>query len=163
MNVKPNKLLGQHFLKNARPVEMMLMAIKNGPAVEAVLEIGPGRGIHTRALAEKFPRVIAIEKDRQLAEELKESFEKTGIKNCGIIAGDILKIDFQKILDKKSYAVIANIPYYITGRLIRLFLEAKHQPSYMILMMQEEVAERIIARPPDMNLLALAVQVYGKP
>lgn len=161
--MRPNKLLGQHFLKSARSLEAMLNAAKNEPATETVLEIGPGRGILTKILAKKFTRVIAIEKDRRLAEELKRILEIDKIKNCKIIAGDILKTDFLKLLGKNPYAVIANIPYYITGRLIRTLLEAKHQPAYIILMVQLEVAERIAARPPKMNLLALSVNVYGKP
>ena len=85
------------------------------------------------------------------------------IKNCEIIASDILKIDFLKLLGKNPYAVIANIPYYITGRLVRILLEAKRQPAYMVLMVQKEVAERIVAHPPQMNLLALSIQARGKP
>lgn len=141
----------------------MIRAAKNEPAVEYVLEIGPGHGVLTRALAEKFKHVIAIEKDAWLAGELAKKLNTEKITNCKIIAGDILKINFQKLLGKAPYAVIANIPYYLTGRLIRLLLETKHRPSYIILMVQKEVAERITAGPPEMNMLALSVQAFGKP
>lgn len=161
--MKRSKFLGQHFLKNLRPVEMMLTAAKKEPAVDVILEIGPGKGMLTRALCQNFSKVIAVEKDRRLAEELKRNLEMEKIRNYEVIIGDILKTDFLKAIGKNSYAVIANIPYYLTSRLVRTFLEARRQPAYMILMVQKEVAERIVARPPKMNLLALAVQSYGQP
>lgn len=164
-----HNLLGQHFLKTRAPIELILKTAKEEPAVDLVLEVGPGRGALTRELAKNFPRVIAVEKDRQLAEWLKENLEIRALsadkdgRNSEIIAADILKTDWQKLVSEKSYALIANIPYYLTSRLIRVFLEADHQPAYMVLMVQEEVAERIVAKPPRMSLLSLSVQAYGKP
>ncbi len=140
----------------------MVDAARTEPAVDVVLEVGAGQGILTRAL-KKFKNVIAIEKDPRLAEELRAALAKIEITNCEIITGDILKIDIAALIGEKSYAVIANIPYYLTSRLIRIFLESGRQPRYMILMVQKEVAERIVARPPCMNLLALSVQAYGHP
>jgi len=154
-------LLGQHFLKTLVPVELMLKSAKEEPAVDLVLEVGPGKGMLTRELAKNFSKIVAIEKDRRLAEELKRNLEIEKIRNCEIIADDILQTDIEPLVGRKKYAVIANIPYYLTSRLIRTFLETDHQPSYMILMVQQEVAERIIAKPPHLNLLALSVQAYG--
>ncbi|MBI2639697.1 MAG: ribosomal RNA small subunit methyltransferase A [Candidatus Sungbacteria bacterium] len=173
-------LLGQHFLKTRAPIELMLKSAKEEPAVDLILEVGPGQGALTQELAKTFPAVIAVEKDRQLAEWLKrnlevEKFSATGGsppagrhgapggRNCEIITADILKIDWPKLVSGKSYALIANIPYYLTSRLIRVFLEADRQPSYMVLMVQKEVAERIVAEPPQMTLLSLSIQAYGKP
>lgn len=141
----------------------MIEAAKVESGVDVVLEIGAGRGILTRVLSKNFAKVVAIEKDRALAEGLARNLEIEKIRNCEIVAGDILKTDFLKYVGENSYAVIANIPYYLTSRLIRMSLEAKRQPAYMILMVQKEVAERIAAGPPQMNLLALSVQAYGKP
>lgn len=164
-----HNLLGQHFLKTRAPIELILKTAKEEPTVDLVLEVGPGRGALTRELAKNFPRVIAVEKDPQLAEWLKGNLEigalsadKDG-RNSEIITADILKTDWPKLVSGKSYALIANIPYYLTSRLIRVFLEADHQPAYMVLMVQEEVAERIVAKPPRMSLLSLSVQAYGKP
>ena len=131
--------------------------------VDLVLEVGSGRGALTRTLAQVFPKVIAVEKDGILAGELIRALAKENVSNCEIISGDILKVDIAALLGNHTYAVIANIPYYLTSRLIRTFLEHQKKPNYMILMVQKEVAERIVARPPDMNLLALSVQAYGKP
>lgn len=160
--MRKNKLLGQHFLVSEEPVKKIISEARKEPPVETVLEVGSGKGILTRYLCSNFKKVVAVEKDRALAEYLKGSLEVEKIKNCEIIAGDILKTDFQEMLGKKSYAVIANIPYYLTSRLIRTFLEAVNPPAYMIIMVQREVAERITAEPPEMNLLALSVQAYGK-
>lgn len=158
-----DKRLGQHFLKSRRPVEIMLNAAKKELPVDIVLEIGPGRGALTRSLTQVFPKIIAVEKDWRLAEELTRNLEIEKLRNCEIISGDILKVDIAALLGNHTYAVIANIPYYLTSRLIRVFLEAGRQPAYMILMVQEEVAERITAQEPHINLLALSVQAYGRP
>lgn len=131
--------------------------------VDLVLEVGPGKGALTRSLVRAFPKIIAVEKDRALASDLTEALRKEGVSNCEIISGDVLRVDIAALLGNRTYAVIANIPYYLTSRLIRVFLERQKKPNYMILMVQKEVAERIVARPPKMNLLALSVQAYGKP
>lgn len=161
--MKPRKLLGQYFLKTASVTALMIQAAKKEPLVDIVLEIGPGKGMLTRALCQTFKNIIAVEKDPWLAEGLNRNLEIERVKNCKVISGDILKTDWQKLVGETPYAVIANIPYYLTSRLIRTFLESKRQPTYMILMVQKEVGERIVAKPPHMNLLALSVQTYGKP
>ena len=158
MNHRPNKLLGQHFLKpQCSWVTDALVAAADLQPDDTVLEIGPGRGALTRVLAKHAGRVIAVEKDSELAEEL----QKENIRNVEVIQGDILKV-LNEIKEKK-YKVVANIPYYLTARLIRLLLEQHPQPACIVLTIQKEVAQRIVATPPHMSLLALAVQVYGTP
>ncbi len=144
---------------------------------DTILEIGPGLGILTQALARVAKRVVAVEKDLNMAGILKKSLG--GVKNVELVQGDILEINFKfqmsnvksnpksknptyQILDTK-YKVVANLPYYITSPFIRKFLEAKQKPELLVLMVQKEVAQRICAKPPHMSLLAVSVQFYGKP
>lgn len=155
--MRPEKKLGQHFLISQAPLAEIIIAAKKEKQAETIIEVGPGRGALTRALAHVFPKIVAVEKDQRLAEEL----QKEKIPNTEIIVGDIRDIPFSTLHRHQPYAVIANIPYYLTGQLIRMFLEAEEQPAYMILMVQKEVAERIAARPPHMNILAVSAQVYG--
>lgn len=154
---KQKKYLGQHFLKNKTILEEMARAAEISKK-DIVLEVGPGLGSLTEILAERAGKVIAIEKDRELIPILREKFKK--IKNMEIIEGDILKI---KNLKLENYKIVANIPYYITSRFLRLFLsQTRFGPKLMVLMVQKEVAERICAKPNKMNLLALSVQSYAK-
>ena len=154
--------MGQRFLIS-RPVLTKIIAAADLSREDTVLEIGPGTGILTRALAEKAGRVIAVEKDKRLFELLSEQLKKEGISNVRLISGDILHIPSPYTLTPSPYKVVANIPYYLTSRLIRRLLEAEHPPKDILIMVQKEVAERITARPPHMNLLALSVQAYGQP
>ncbi|QQG44869.1 MAG: ribosomal RNA small subunit methyltransferase A [Candidatus Sungiibacteriota bacterium] len=155
------KSLGQHFLR-CRWVISTLVHAAELKSTDTVLEIGPGTGILTRALARRAKKVIAVEKDEKLAEELRIRLADGNIKNVTIISGDILKVLPRAKLGT-GYKVAANIPYYLTSRLLRVLLEQKQQPSLMVLTVQKEVAQRITAKPPHMNLLALSVQAYGKP
>jgi 16S rRNA (adenine1518-N6/adenine1519-N6)-dimethyltransferase len=160
--------LGQNFLKNPQIAAKIAEAANLTPQ-DIVLEVGPGRGILTTELLARARRVIAVEKDGQLVAFLKGKFAAEIATGKLILVGDdILKIDFQKLMklkanEAKNYKVVANIPYYITAHLLRHFLEAAHQPESMTLMIQKEVATRLAAKPPRMNLLALSVQVYGTP
>lgn len=151
--MRAKKFLGQNFLKNKKILQE-LVEVGEVSKNDVVLEIGPGHGELTEYLAARAGRVIAIEKDPDLIPGLKEKFRNH--KNIEIIRGDILKIKTSKL------KIISNIPYYITSRFIRNFLTAKIKPSLIVLMVQYEVAKRIIAKPPDMNLLALSAQTYGK-
>lgn len=128
---------------------------------DTVLEIGAGLGNLTRVLAVKTGRVVAVEIDRKLIPILREVMGPFG--NVEIIQGDILKIDPKQLIDQPGYAVVANIPYYITSAIIRHLLECPVKPSRLVLTMQKEVAERICAEPGNLSLLALSVQVFGKP
>lgn len=163
-NMKPKKSLGQHFLKCDWVISILLKAaeLKSG---DVVLEIGPGTGVLTRALAKHAQKVIAVEKDEKLAEALEESLKKEEVRNVKIIKGDILKIlpDSKPLTNKQRFKVVANIPYYLTSRLLRILLEKGPRPNLIALTIQKEVAERISAKPPRMNLLALSVQAFSRP
>ena len=154
--VYPKKRLGQNFLADKNVLEKIIKA-GNITSEDIILEIGPGTGILTRELVKKAKKVIAIEKDPAMVEILRERFKE--IKNLEIVQKDILKID----PPQKPYKIIANLPYYITSPLIRKFLEEKRKPTLMVLMVQKEVGQRICAKPPDMNLLAVSVQFYAEP
>jgi len=158
--IHPKKSLGQHFLTCEWALDAIVEAARLVPS-DTVLEIGPGTGALTRALAPSVKKVIAVEKDELLAAELKKEFTKKRITNVEIHEGDILK-DIPSL--PHGYKIVANIPYYLTARLLRLFLEEeKNKPAHIVLMIQKEVAERITSKPPHENLLALAVQAFGTP
>lgn len=161
--MRAKKSLGQYFLRCEWVVSTLIHASEVLPE-DTILEIGPGRGILTRALARYAKEVIAVEKDETLAEILRTSLKKEEIKNVIIIDGDILAMQNTLPLAGKSYKIIANIPYYLTARFLRAFLqETSHKPCTISLTIQKEVAERIVAKAPRMNLLALSVQAYGTP
>ena len=178
---RSRKRLGQNFLVDKRVLGKIIEAANLGKE-DTVLEIGAGIGTLTLELAKKAKKVIAVEKDPKMCEILHETMK--GYENVEIIQGDILKLEifnFQFSIFKQKpnaknqmpktkckiqntrYKVVANLPYYITSPVIRKFLEAENPPSEMILMVQKEVAQRICARPPRMNLLAVSVQFYAEP
>ncbi|MDB5237051.1 MAG: Ribosomal small subunit methyltransferase [Parcubacteria group bacterium] len=154
------KSLGQNFLMHPQIAERIVDAAKL-PEGATVFEIGPGTGMLTRALLAKARKVIAIEADDALAPQLEETFA-TEIANgtLQLIHGDVREFDPSTI--EGEYHLIANIPYYITGEIIRSFLTAAHKPASMVLLVQKEVAERV-ARSKKESLLSLAVKVFGKP
>lgn len=157
----PRKL-GQHFLNNSEVIENIIKSA-NLDSNEAVLEVGPGEGILTSALSKTSKKVIAVEIDAKLLPHLKERFQNKT--NVSVIHGDILNTNLPKLLEDNgivSYKLIANIPYYITSKIIRLFLETKTPPEEIILMVQKEVAERIVAKPGKMSKLSASVQYYGE-
>lgn len=160
----PNKHLGQHFLRCRWAVSTLIHAAKLEKA-DTVLEIGPGTGVLTRALARHAGRVIAVEKDERLATIINEVLKEEGITNVEIVTDDILKLlSRSKIWTNAYNKVVANIPYYLTSRLMRLLLEnTPKRPELIVLTIQKEVARRIVAKPPHMNLLALSVQAFGTP
>jgi 16S rRNA (adenine1518-N6/adenine1519-N6)-dimethyltransferase len=169
--VQAKKHLGQHFLTSQKALFDMVTAgdIHQG---DLVLEIGPGKGVLTKELLEKRAHVIAIEKDIDLLPLLKEKFEKELEKGqLQILPKDILLFDPSLLKEyRKPYKLIANIPYYITGAIIEQFLGATYQPSSMVLLIQKEVAERIIARDQlsgnlggKQSILSIAVSAYGTP
>ncbi len=158
----PTKL-GQNFLNSSSVVERIVKSA--GLTLEdIVLEIGPGEGILTEVLAEQIKKIISIEIDENLISSLQNKFKN--ISNIEIIRDDILKINIPKLLKNKhigEYKVIANIPYYITSKILRIFLESETTPDEMILMVQKEVAERITTQPGKMSKLAVSVQYYAEP
>lgn len=165
MRDKPIKHLGQNFLTSKKIIEDIIRAADLSPD-DVVLEAGPGKGILTEAILGKIPRgkLIAVEKDKRLVEYLNKKFAAV-YSNLGIIYGDILKFDFARYsLPVTRYIIVANIPYYITSRFLRKFLESDYQPSRMVLMLQKEVAERI-ACPNGCkeSILSISVKAYGEP
>jgi 16S rRNA (adenine1518-N6/adenine1519-N6)-dimethyltransferase len=151
-----SKKMGQNFLVDKEVLEKIASA-GNLTKKDVVLEIGAGIGNLTLILSEKAKKVVAIEKDEKLIPLLKEFTSKE--KNIDIIDGDVLH--YKNKL--KDYKVVANVPYYITSAIIRKFLEEEFPPKLLVLTLQREVAKRIIAKPPEMNLLAVSVQFFAKP
>ncbi len=158
--VVAKKSLGQNFLMHARIAERIALT---APITResVVLEIGPGTGMLTRELLKKAKKVIAVEADDELFEKLRIDFAETiGKGRLELHHGDVRTFDADSL--PKGYLLVANIPYYITGEIFRMFLEAKNQPSTMVLLVQKEVAERI-ARSKKESLLSLSVKAYGTP
>ena len=160
--IRPSKRFGQNFLIDKRILRKIITAGNLQPK-DIILEIGPGTGVLTKELARKVEEVIAVEKDSKMVKILEETTKN--LKNVKIIQGDILKLKTKNYaLRTKDYKVVANLPYYIVSPVIRKFLELPEAgPRVMILMVQKEVAQRIVAKPPNMNLLAVSVQFYAKP
>jgi 16S rRNA (adenine1518-N6/adenine1519-N6)-dimethyltransferase len=159
--LRPRKGLGQNFLVSGEIQERIAATAEVGPE-DTVLEVGPGLGGLTLALAARAKRVVAVEIDRDLIGPLDEVL--AGTPNVRVVQGDILELEPAGLIPlDEPYLVVANIPYYITSAIIRHLLESGHPPRRMVLTVQQEVAARICARPPDMNLLGLSVGVYGRP
>jgi len=154
----PKKFLGQHFLKDEKLVEWIL-EIGKVSKKDTILEIGPGKGILTRRLAEMGGKVLAVEKDWQLVEYLKRALK--GFTNLKIVHQDALFFDPHQL---SNYKLIANLPYNITSPIIRKFLTAQNPPQLLVLMVQKEVAERLVAKPgnSDRGLLTLMVEMFGR-
>lgn len=156
--------LGQHFLKNASVVKKIVAAldIQNG---ETIIEVGPGHGeltIPLAAAAQKVgAKIIAVEKDKKLADGLASRIKIEKVENVEIVNIDIL--EFLETTPHALSKLVGNIPYYLTGHLLRIVSELAIKPARVVLMIQKEVAERICAEPPWMNRLAASVQFWGKP
>jgi 16S rRNA (adenine1518-N6/adenine1519-N6)-dimethyltransferase len=156
--------LGQHFLTGTWAATSLVKAtgMKEG---DIVLEIGPGKGALTKEILKTDAHVVAIEKDEALADLLAAIFSKEILhKQLEIVRGDVRDLEPGKIgLRAGEYILAANIPYYITGEIIRQFLSCDTQPHTMAILIQKEVAERIIARDGKESILSIAVKAYGNP
>ena len=161
-DLRPNKQLGQNFLIDRAILEKIVAAAELTPD-DLVLEIGAGTGTLTGWLARQAGRVIAVEMDQRLMPVLQSVL--ADFENVTLIQGDILTLDPADLLGGASnpYKVVANLPYYITSAVLRHLLEATLKPQRMIITVQREVAERIVARPGQMSLLAVSVQFYVHP
>lgn len=175
-NLRPRKGLGQNFLVDPHHLAKIVAAAELTGA-ETVLEIGPGPGALTRLLAESAGRVIAVELDPQLVNLL--SHELADLPNLTIVQADILQLQLVTLLTTQpplqrtneptnqlpspTFKVVANLPYYITSAVLRHLLEATPRPERIVVTVQKEVAQRIVAQPGQMSLLAVSVQFYGQP
>lgn len=161
---KAKKHLGQHFLTSKQAIVDIIDAANVG-AEDTVLEIGPGEGVLTDALLHTGAQVVAVETDIDMIDVLKERFHaQLSEGQLTLIHGDVLE-EMHTIADAVSgipYKMVANIPYYITGEILRRFLGEGMQPISMTLLVQKEVAERI-ARDTKESILSLSVKVYGTP
>lgn len=159
-HIHPRKSLGQNFLVEPAGLMKVINAAELSGS-EEVLEIGAGLGSLTYLLAQTAARVTAVEIDAQMLEPLTEVMKP--FSNVQILPGDILELDPADLVSSENYVVVANIPYYITSAIIRHLLEAALKPSRVILTIQKEVAQRILARDGKMSLLSLSVFVFGEP
>lgn len=152
--MQPNKSLGQHWLYDESTLNSIADQAKIIPG-DTVLEIGPGLGTLTEVLLTSTKNLIAVEFDEALAEQLEQKFDKTSLK---IVNQDILKFNFSELPD--GYKIVANIPYYLTSKLIRLICETDSKFSRAVLLVQKEVAERVCAEPGQTSLLSISTQFY---
>ncbi|MBI5032821.1 MAG: ribosomal RNA small subunit methyltransferase A [Chloroflexi bacterium] len=175
--MRPQKKFGQHFLTDPRILESIVNAA-DITSTDTVLEIGPGLGHLTRVLARRAGRLIAVEVDRALAAKLTTEFASAS--NVSIIQGNFLNEESAGWIRRHSnqiagagkrspaplsmpFKVVANLPYYITSAILQHLLENEPRPQVIVVMVQREVAQRIVARPPSMSLLAVSVQLFGQP
>lgn len=158
--LRAEKGLGQNFLNDPASLQQIADAADIQPQ-DAVLEIGPGLGSLTRYLALSARTVTCVELDHDLIPILHSVL--TPYANTNIIEGDILRFSPAALMQTDDYLVVANVPYYITSAIFRHLLETKPRPRRIVLTIQKEVAERVCALPGDLSLLALSVQVFGKP
>jgi len=153
------KALGQNWLRSNKALRAIIKAAELTPQ-DAVLEIGPGAGFLTAALLQNAGRVIAVEKDTRLIAYLQEKFAPDiASGKLELICGDILKFEAKKA----GYKLVSNIPYYLTGAILKKFLTAENQPQMMVLMLQKEVAERIVARDEKESILSISIKAFGEP
>jgi 16S rRNA (adenine1518-N6/adenine1519-N6)-dimethyltransferase len=157
--VRPRKQLGQNFLLDPAALERIVEAAGLS-ATDSVVEVGAGVGNLTRLLAAEAGSVIAVELDDRLVDILREQVAE--LANVRVIHGDVLNLPAFGFGDL-AYKVVGNLPYYITSAVLRHFLEDRPRPVLLVVTVQREVAERIVAEPGDMSLLAVSVQFYGRP
>ena len=165
---RPRKSLGQHFLVDKTVLRSILSAADLRPH-DTVVEVGPGRGVLTKALAKRVARLIAVELDPALAHML--TGQLLHCPNVTVLCGNILDLPPEEMLAPKlpdqaaavDYKVVANLPYYITSPVLRHFLEAATKPSSMVVMVQREVGDAIVAAPGRMSLLSVRTQFYSSP
>jgi 16S rRNA (adenine1518-N6/adenine1519-N6)-dimethyltransferase len=155
--IEPKKSLGQNFLFDENVLARIVDVAALKP-FETVLEIGPGLGSLTRLLAQTAVSVTAVELDQRFIPILQT--ELAFFDNVRLIHGDILEQNLDGLFDQ-PYKVVANVPYYITGAILRHLLSAKQKPTCVVMTVQKEVAERVTAVPPKMSLLAVSTQLYG--
>jgi 16S rRNA (adenine1518-N6/adenine1519-N6)-dimethyltransferase len=158
--MRPNKSFGQNFLIDRSILERMVEAAEI-ELDDQVLELGAGTGVLTRELARRARRVVAVELERNMLTLLAKT---TGaLPNVERLARNLLYLDPQDVFAQEPYKLVANLPYYITAPTFRHFLESANKPRLLVVMVQYEVAQRMVAGPGDMSLLGVSVQFYGQP
>lgn len=155
MSMKNNKSLGQHWLKD-RDVLGYIAELAELSGKDSVLEIGPGLGTLTSVLLKKSKDVVAVEFDENLAGKLPNQFPGTNLK---VINQDILSFNLDSM--PKNYKVVANVPYYITSKIVKMLMTAQNKPSIVVLLVQKEVAERLGALPGNLSILGISAQVFA--
>jgi 16S rRNA (adenine1518-N6/adenine1519-N6)-dimethyltransferase len=159
--LRPSKGLGQNFLVNQAILEKIVAAAEL-TSDDTVLEIGAGLGTLTEQLARAAGRVVAVEIDERMVAVLHDTL--SGFGNVEIVQSDILELDPATLVTPAArYTVVANLPYYITSAVLRHLLEANPGPQRMVVTVQREVAERIVAQPGEMSVLSVSVRFYGRP
>ena len=171
-DLQARKGLGQHFLIDEEVLGLITSSAGLTPT-DVIMEIGPGLGVLTKELASRCGWVVTIELDNKLAAVLEKGL--AAFDNVTVINEDVLKVDPATLLREQeakfpagisspfSYKVVANLPYYITSPVLRHFLEASLKPQIMVVMVQREVAEVIVAKPGRMSMQSVSVQFYGEP
>ena len=165
LGLRPRKSLGQHFLVDVNVLQSVIEASALS-LQDIVVEIGPGLGVLTKEIAQRVQQVVAVEADGKLASALREILAP--FPNASVVHADILQTDPAILLRGEGeyppvYKVVADLPYYITSAVLRHFLESSVKPCCMVVMVQKEVGEAIVAESGSMSLLAVSVQLYGKP
>jgi 16S rRNA (adenine1518-N6/adenine1519-N6)-dimethyltransferase len=179
LGLRPTRDMGQNFLTDASALSTIVAAAELTPH-DTAIEVGPGLGVLTWELLQHAGRVVAVELDRRLAERLRQEFAQEP--RLTVVQSDILKLPPGELVKDEAggmkdemphlhpssfiphpYKVVANLPYAITSAALRHFLEAESKPTIMVVLVQWEVAERIVARPGDMSVLAHSVQIYAEP
>jgi 16S rRNA (adenine1518-N6/adenine1519-N6)-dimethyltransferase len=159
-DMRPNKAFGQNFLVDRAVLMRIVQAAEIVPD-DTILEVGAGTGVLTRELAKRARRVLAVELERNMLELLEET---TGdFPNVELVARNLLYLDPAQVFGQEQYKLVANLPYYITAPTFRHFLESANPPRLIVVMVQYEVAQRIVAEPGDLSLLGISVQFYGRP
>ncbi len=163
MSLEAKKSLGQNFLKSRKAINAMIAAPEIS-ADDIVVEIGPGKGALTGPLLETGATVIAFELDKRMVEFLETKFAAQILSGKLILVHqDVLEVDLGQYTKGQPYKVVANIPYYITNLIIRTFLSGEYQPTAMCLLIQKEVAERIVSRDGKESILSMSVKLFGTP
>jgi len=158
--MRPNKAFGQNFLVDRSVLQRIIGAAEIN-ADDQVLELGAGTGVLTRELAKHARRVVAVELERDMLSLLAETARHFA--NVELVERNMLYVDPAEIFGSEAYKLVANLPYYITAPTFRHFLESTNPPRLLVVMVQYEVAQRIVAEPGDLSLLGVSVQFYGKP
>lgn len=158
--MRPNKAFGQNFLVDRAVLQQIVDAAELEQG-DQVLEVGAGTGVLTRELVRLARRVVAVELEQGMLKLLEKTTR--GYTNVEIIARNLLYLEPEEVFGQESYKLVANLPYYITAPTFRHFLESANPPRLLVVMVQHEVAQRIVAGPGDLSMMGVSVQFYGRP